>query len=114
MTDDKKEPIDLQKRRAEKLLKEEKRRKKTRNDFGKQGWPGAKFLEVGDTIELPDELLDRLKIMIQAIISKLKEAESIHDVERSCFGLALLLLRDIDKKAYDKLFTLIKEKEYTQ
>ena len=105
MSDKTKEPIDLQKRR------EEKRRKQDVNETkGQPPWPGSKFVDKAETIQFTEELLERIKIMISAISSKVKEAQTLDDVERPCFGLALLLLRDIDAKAYERLFTLVKEK----
>jgi len=56
-------------------------------------------------------LLDRLKIMMRVIAANVKDAASIKDVERACFGLALLLLKDHDKEAYEKLLDLVVRQE---
>ena len=56
-------------------------------------------------------MLDRLKIMMRVIAANVKEAASLTDVERACFGLALLLLKDHDKDAYEKLLDLVKQGE---
>jgi hypothetical protein len=108
MNDKTKEPIDLQKRRTKKLRENAKREAEAKIETR---WPGAKFREEAESIQLSGELLDRLKIMIRAIASKVQDAQSLSDMERSCFGLVLLLLRDTDPQAYDRLFKLITEKK---
>jgi hypothetical protein len=109
MTDETKEPIDLLKRRAEKLLKEESRKAQEKGTQKQLEWPGAKFRDEAKSIQLSEELLDRVKIMMRVIASNVKEAGSIHDVERSCFGLALILLKDHDHEAYERLLALVRE-----
>lgn len=109
MTDKNKEPIDLLKRRADKLL-EQQRRKDENEKAGKQlEWSGAKFAAEVESIELSEEVVKGTKTFICTIASKVKEAKSIREVERSCFGLALLLLRDYDQVAFDKLLNMMKD-----
>jgi hypothetical protein len=111
MTDKPKEPIDLLKRRTEKLLEQERRRKQDQGSQKQLEWPGARFQdEATKSIQLSDELLDRVKIMMRVIAANVKEATSIRDVERACFGLALLLVKDHDHKAYEKLLELVRQK----
>ena len=109
MTDKNKEPIDLLKRRADKLLDQEKR-KAAAEEAGKGlEWSGAQFAAEIESIELSEEVLKGVKTFICTIANKVKEAESIHEVERLCFGLALLLLRDYDRVAFDKLLKMMKD-----
>lgn len=108
MTDKDKKPIDLLKRRADKLLEQEKR--KAAEEARKQlEWSGAKFAAEIESIELSEEVLKGVKTFMCTIASRVKEARSIHEVERSCFGLALLLLRDYDRVAFDKLLKMMKD-----
>ena len=108
MTDKDKEPIDLLKRRADKLLDQERR--KAAEEAEKQlEWSGAEFAAEVESLELSEEVLKGVKTFICTIASKVKEATSIRDIERSCFGLALLLLRDYDRAAFDKLLKMIKD-----
>lgn len=106
---DKQEPIDLLKRRTEKLLEQERHRKQGEESPKQLDWPGAKFRDEAKTVRLSEELLDRLKIMVRVIAANVKEATSIEDVERACFGLALLLLKDHDKQGYEKLLDLVRQ-----
>jgi hypothetical protein len=109
VTDRNKEPIDLLKRRADKLLDQE-RRKETAEGARKQlEWSRASFAAEIESIELSEEVLKGVKTFICTIASKVKEARSIHEVERSCFGLALLLLRDYDRVAFDKFLKMVKD-----
>jgi hypothetical protein len=111
VTDKNKEPIDLLKRRADKL-RDQGRRNQEAEEAGKQSeWSGAKFASEVESIELTDELLKGVKTFMCTIASKVKEARSIHEVERSCFGLALLLLRDYDRVAFNKLLKMMKDEE---
>lgn len=110
LTDKKKEPIDLLKRRTDKLLYQQ-RRKKQAEEAGKQlEWSGARFKAEIESIELSEEVLKGIKTFMCAIASKVKEAGSIEEVERLCFGLALLLMRDYDRVAFDKLVKMMKDK----
>ena len=109
MTDKDKEPIDLLKRRADKLLDQERRKKETENSKKQVEWSGAKFAAEIESIELSEEVLQGVKTFICTIASRVKAADSIHDVERPCFGLALLLLRDYDRLAFDKLLEMMKD-----
>lgn len=109
MTDEKKEPIDLLKRRADKLLDEERRKEEAEEAKKQLEWSGARFAAEIESIELSDDLLKGVKTFMCTIVSKIKEARSIHEVERSCFGLALLLLRDYDRVAFDKLLKMMKD-----
>ena len=111
MSDKPKEPIDLLKRRTEKLLGQERHRKPDKGSQKYLEWPGSKFREEAKGMHLNEELLDRLKIMVRVIAANVKEASSINDVDRACFGLALLLLKDHDKEAYEKLLDLVRQKE---
>jgi len=108
MTDNNKEPIDLLKRRADKLLAQEKLKamKKCRKE---RQWTGAEFAAEVASIKFTDEVLKAVKTFMCTIASIVKGAESIRDVERPCFGLALLLLRDYDRTAFDKLLQMMKE-----
>ena len=108
MTDKNKEPIDLLKRRADKLLEQERR--KAAEKAGKElEWSGAKFAAEIESIELSEDVLKGVKTFTCTIANKVKEAESIQEVERLCFGLALLLLRDNDRVAFDKLLKMMKD-----
>jgi len=107
MTDKKKEPIDLLKRRADKLLEKQKL-KGTRESTKKGEWTGAEFAAEVASIKLSDEVLRGVKTFMCTIASIVKEAVSIRDAERPCFGLALLLLRDYDRVAFDKLLQMMK------
>jgi len=108
MTDKPKEPIDLLKRRTERLLEQRRRKGQDQEAQKHLEWPGSKFRDEARLIQLNEELLDRLKIMMRVIVANVKEATSIRDVERACFGLALLLLKDHDKQAYEKLLDLVR------
>ncbi len=109
MTDKNKEPIDLLKRRADKLLDQEKRKAAAKEARKQLEWSGAKFAAEVESIELSEDVLKGVKTFMCTVASKVKEARSIHEVERSCFGLALLLLRDYDRVAFDKLLKMMKE-----
>jgi hypothetical protein len=103
-----KEPIDLLKRRVEKLLDEERRKQEAGGARKQLEWSQAKFAHEIDSIKLSDEVLKGVKTFMCTIARQVKEASSIHEVQRSCFGLALLLLRDYDSEAFDKLLKIIK------
>jgi hypothetical protein len=109
VTDKNKEPIDLLKRRADKLLDQERRKAAAEEARKQLEWSGAKFAAEVESIELSEEVLKGVKTFMCTIASKAKEAKSIHEVERSCFGLALLLLRDYDRMAFDKLLKMMKD-----
>ncbi len=109
VTDKNKEPIDLLKRRGDKLLDQEKRKAAAKEARKQLEWSGAKFAAEVESIELSEDVLKGVKTFMCTVASKVKEARSIHEVERSCFGLALLLLRDYDRVAFDKLLKMMKE-----
>ena len=109
MTDKNKEPIDLLKRRADKLLDQERRKKETEKAKKQVEWSKAQFAAEIESIELSEEVLQGVKTFICTIASRVKEANSIRDVQRPCFGLALLLLRDYDRPAFDKLLEMMKD-----
>jgi hypothetical protein len=109
VTDKNKEPIDLLKRRADKLLNQERRNEEAEKTRKQVEWSGARFAAEIESIELGEEVLKGVKTFMCTIASKVKEAKSIHDVERPCFGLALLLLRDYDRLAFDKLLKMMKD-----
>lgn len=109
VTDKNKEPIDLLKRRADKLLDQEKRKAAAKEARKQLEWSGAKFAAEVESIDLSEDVLKGVKTFMCTVASKVKEARSIHEVERSCFGLALLLLRDYDRVAFDKLLKMMKE-----
>ena len=111
MTDKNKEPIDLLKRRADKLLDQERRKEEAEEARKQLEWSGAKFAAEIESIKLSEEVLLGVKTFMCTIATKVKEARSIHEVERSCFGLALLLLRDYDRVAFDKLLKMMKEEK---
>ncbi len=111
MTDKNKEPIDLLKRRADKLLDQARRKEEAEEARKQLQWSGAKFAAEIESIKLSEEVLLGVKTFMCTIASKVKEAKSIHEVERSCFGLALLLLRDYDHVAFDKLLEMMKEEK---
>jgi len=113
MTDKKKEPIDLLKRRADKLLAQEKL-KATKKGRKEPQWTGAEFAAEVASIKFTDEVLRGVKTFMCTIASIVKEAGSIREVERPCFGLALLLLRDYDRMAFDKLLQMMKEQIYEE
>jgi hypothetical protein len=108
MTEKSKEPIDLLKRRVEKLLEQERQEKEV-EETRQQEWSGERFATELAKIELSEDLLKGVRTFICAIARKVKEAESIDDVKRTCYGLALLLLRDYDRPAFDKLLVMMKE-----
>lgn len=109
MGDTPKEPIDLLQWRNEKLFEKRKHEERDRETQKQLDWPGSRFQKEAESIELPEELLHRVKVMMCAIVAGVKDAESIHDVKHSCFGLALLLLKDYDRQAYEKLLALIRQ-----
>jgi hypothetical protein len=109
VTDKNKEPIDLLKRRVDKLLEQERRKKEEKRARNQLEWSQAKFAGEIESIKLNEEVLKGVKTFMCTIASLVKEASSIHDVERPCFGLALLLLRDYDRGAFDKLLKMIKD-----
>jgi len=106
--DENKEPIDLLKRRADKLLEKE-RRQEEEKDRKQLGWSGATFAAEVESIKLDEDVLKGVKTFMCTIAKKVKEAQSINEIRRSCFGLALLLLRDYDRTAFDKLLRMMKE-----
>ena len=109
MTDKSKEPIDLLKRRVEKLLEQQRREEAAEENRQQLEWSGHRFSEEMASIELTDDLLKGVKTFICAIARKVKEAETMDDVKRTCYGLALLLLRDYDRAAFDKLLMMMKD-----
>lgn len=109
MTDKTQDPIDLLKRRAEKLIEQERRKEQAEGTQKLLDWPGSRFRDEAESIQLSEDILNRVKIMMSVIANNVKNASSIHDVERSCFGLALLLLKDHDQEAYERLLTLVRE-----
>jgi hypothetical protein len=111
VTDKNKEPIDLLKRRADKLLDQERRNQEAEEASKQSEWSGAKFAAEVESIELTEEVLKGVKTFMCTIASNVKEARSIHEVERSCFGLALLLLRDYDRVAFNKLLKMMQDEE---
>ena len=107
MKDKNKEPIDLLKRRTDKLLAQE--RQKAAEEGGKEPeWSGAEFAAEVESIKLGEEVLKGIKTFMCTIATRVKEAESIREVERPCFGLALLLMRDYDRAAFDKLLKMMR------
>lgn len=73
MTDKNKEPIGLLKRRADKLLDQERR--KAAEDLGKQlEWSGAEFAAEVESIELSKEVLRGVKTFMCTMASNVKEA----------------------------------------
>jgi hypothetical protein len=111
VTDKNKEPIDLLKRRADKLLDQSRRKEEAEEARKQLEWSGAKFAAEIESIKLSEEVLLGVKTFMCTIATKVKEARSIHEVERSCFGLAILLLRDYDHVAFDKLLNMMKEEK---
>ena len=109
MSDKDKEPIDLLKRRVDKLLEQERRQKEEEGARKQLEWSQTKFAGEIESIKLSEEVLKGVKTFMCTIASLVKEASSIHEVERPCFGLALLLLRDYDREAFDKLLKMIKD-----
>ena len=104
-----KEPIDLLKRRVEKLLEQERQKEATEEVRGQLEWSGGRFASTIQSIELSEEVLRGVKCFMCTIANKVREADSIDQVKRSCFGLALLLLRDYDHVAFDKLLKMLKD-----
>ncbi|NVM21385.1 MAG: hypothetical protein HWN68_06360 [Desulfobacterales bacterium] len=111
MTDKNKEPIDLLKRRTGKLLEQERRKEEAERGRKQLEWSGAKFAAEAEAIDLSEEVLKGVKTFMCTIADRVKEARSINEVERSCFGLVLLLLRDYDRVAFDKLLKMMKDEE---
>ena len=109
MTDKSKEPIDLMKRRVEKLLEQQRHEEEAEEARQQLAWSGKKFAAEMASIELSEEVLKGVKTFICTIARKVKEAESMDDVKRSCYGLALLLLRDYDRVSFDKLLMMMKD-----
>ncbi|UCD87301.1 MAG: hypothetical protein JSV01_05975, partial [Desulfobacterales bacterium] len=60
--------------------------------------------------ELSEEVLKGVKTFMCTIARKVKEPKSISEVERLFVGLGLLLLRDHDRVAFDKLLKMMKDK----
>ena len=109
MSDKNKEPIDLLERRVEKLLQQEKEKEEAQGTRQELGWSGERFASEVESIELSEETLKGIKTFICTIAQKVKEAASLDEVERPCFGLALLLLRDYDQEAFNKLLEMMKK-----
>jgi hypothetical protein len=109
MNDIPKEPIDLLKRREEKLLEKERRKAQDEGAQRQLEWPGSRFQEEAESIQLSEDLLDRVKIMMCVVASHVMDATSIHEIKRSCFGLALLLLKENHQEAYEKLLEMVKQ-----
>jgi hypothetical protein len=114
MIDKRKEPIDLLKRRVEKLLEQQRREEEAEEARQQLEWSGKKFAAEMASVELNEEVLRGVRTFICTIARKVKEAESMDDVKRSCYGLALLLLRDYDRIAFDKLLMMMKEEVETE
>jgi len=104
-----KEPIDFLKRRVEKLLEQEREKEQGEEAREQLEWSGGNFASQIQSIELNDEMLKGIKCFMCTIANKVREADSIDQVRRSCFGLALLLLRDYDHVAFDKLLKMMKD-----
>jgi hypothetical protein len=103
-------PIDLSKRRADKLRDQERREAAEEGEKQPQ-WSGAEFAAQLESIELSQEVLRGVKTFMCTIAARIKEADSIGDLQRPCFGLALLLMRDYDREAFDKLLKMIRTEE---
>jgi hypothetical protein len=107
LTDNNKKPIDLLKWRVDKLLEQEKRKgEDTREQLE---WSGTEFAAEIEAIDLSEEVLKGVKTFMCTIAKKMKEARSIQEVERLFLGLGLLLLRDYDPVAFDKLLKMMKD-----
>ena len=89
------------------LQEQEKRR--AAEEAGKQlEWSGAEFAAEVESIEFSDEVLKGIKTFMCTIAKNVKEASSLHEIQRLCYGLALLLLRDYDSVAFDKLLKMMR------
>jgi hypothetical protein len=108
VTDKNREPIDLLKRRVDKLLKQESRKEEAEGARKQLEWSQAKFAAEIESIKLNEGVLKGVKTFMCTIATRVKQASSIRDVQRSCLGLALLLLRDYDLAAFDKLLKMMK------
>jgi hypothetical protein len=109
VTDKDKEPIDLLKWRIDKLLAQEKRREESEDGRKQLEWSGTKFAAEIEAMELSEDVLKGVKTFTCTIARKVKEARSIREVERLFFGLGLLLLRDNDRVAFEKLLKMLDE-----
>ncbi len=109
MTDNDKEPIDLLKWRVDKLLEKERRKEEGKEAEKQLEWSGKKFAAEVASIELSEEVLKGVKTFMCTIARKVKEAKSISEVERLLVGLGLLLLRDYDRVAFDKLLKMMRD-----
>ena len=106
MTDNNKKPIDLLKWRVDKLLEQERRKEDTREQLE---WSGTEFAAEIEGINLSEEVLKGVKTFMCTIAKRMKEAKSIQEVERLFLGLGLLLLRDYDSEAFEKLLNWMKD-----
>jgi hypothetical protein len=107
MTERENEPIDLSKRRADKL-REQKKRQALEQNAKESQWSGAAFAAEVESIELSEDVLKGIKTFMCTIAAKIREVDSTRELQRPCFGLALLLMRDYDRRAFDKLLKMIR------
>ncbi len=109
MTDNDKEPIDLLKWRVDKLLEKERRKKDGEEATKQLERSGKKFATEVSSIHLSEEVLRGVKTFMCTIARKVRQAKSISEVERLLVGLGLLLLRDYDRVAFDKLLKMMRD-----
>ena len=109
MTDNNKEPIDLLKWRVDKLLEQGRRQKKAEETVKELEWSGTDLADEIEAIDLSQDVLKGVKTFMCTIAKRVKKARSIREVERLFFGLGLLLLRDYDHAAFDKLLKMMRE-----
>ncbi|MGD9023175.1 MAG: hypothetical protein PVJ62_05270 [Deltaproteobacteria bacterium] len=109
VTDKDKEPIDLLKWRVDKLLEQERREGEGEDARRQLEWSGTKYAREIEGIHLSEHVLKGVKTFMCTIATKVRQAESLREVERLFFGLGLLLLRDHDRVAFDKLLKMMKD-----
>jgi hypothetical protein len=109
VTDNEKEPIDLLKWRFDKLMEQERRKDEAEDHRKQLEWSGRGLADEIEAIHLSEEVLKGVKTFMCTIAKRVKEVKSIREVERLFFGLGLLLLRDYDRVAFDRLLNMMQD-----
>jgi hypothetical protein len=111
MTDNDKEPIDLLKWRFDKMMEQERRQEEAEDNTKQLEWSRTKLADEIEAIDLSEEVLKGVKTFMCTIAKRVKEVRSIREVERLFFGLGLLLLRDYDRVAFDRLLKMMQDEQ---
>lgn len=109
MTDNGKDPIDLLKWRSDKLMEQERRAEKAEDNKKQLEWSGKQLADEIEAIYLSEEVVKGVKTFMSTIAKQVKKVTSIREIERLFFGLGLLLLRDYDRVAFDRLLKMMQD-----